>query len=95
MLKLVKWAYDLGIRHERIRIASHLQAKAHQSGLNRDVVLDMLRENAKMPKKRAERLDFEIAVSNRVEEIINEMFDSQGDWRPGASLMFPDNLEKK
>lgn len=97
MLKTLKWVYDLGIRHERTRIASHLRVASTATMTNREIMTDMLDEEmtrGKPSKKRKERLEFDIAVNHKVLDIINDMFDAKGDWIPGASLMFPDDKHK-
>lgn len=94
MLKLVKWAYDLGVRHERVRIASHLQLHSTGARNNLNAMDDMFREEmsrSKPNKNRLQRLEFDKAVNHRIEEIIQDMYQSTGDWKPGASIMFPDD----
>lgn len=94
MIRTFKWVYELGIRHERIRIAAHLQVQAQSARTSSNIMDDMLRDqhSKTRPKKRAvERLEFDMAVNHRVEAIINDMFDSKGDWIPSASIMFPDD----
>lgn len=94
MLKTLRWVYDLGIRHERVRIASHLQIHATGARNSNSVLDDMFREEmskSKPNKKRLERFDFERAVNHRIEEIIQDMFHDNGQWVAGASIMFPDD----
>lgn len=100
MRKMLKWAYDLGIRHERVRIASHLQlesTRAHNS-MDRDMeFMRVMNESPKIKvsKSAKEKLDFNIAVNHRVQQIIQNMFESSPDkWIPGASVMFPDDEHK-
>lgn len=97
-LRALKWAHDLGIRQERVRIASHLQLKGQQARISNDTMLEMLKENAdrkKPNKQEGSRLEFAIAVNDRVQEIIQEMFEDQGgQWLSGASVMFPDDDHK-
>lgn len=99
MLKTLKWVYDLGVRQERARIASHLRLEAQRAKISRDTTEDMLRESlsksSKTSKSRREKLDFAIAVDNKVQEIIHNLFDEQGGhYVMGASLMFPDDKHK-
>lgn len=98
MLKTLKWVYDLGVRQERVRISSHLQLAKELNKTSNDAMLGMLSDNAdrKRPSKsRKERLEFEIAVNNKVQEIIQTMYeDANGHWVPGSSLMFPDDKHK-
>lgn len=97
MLKMLKWAYDLGIRHERVRISAHLQVHSTGARNRLDVVDDMFRAEMSKPKpnqKRLERFEFEKAVNHRVEEIIQDMFQSNDTWIAGASIMFPEDEHK-
>jgi len=98
MLKLVKWAYDLGIRHERVRIAAHLQVHSTNAGNSISAMDDMFREEmskSKPNKNRLQRLEFDKAVNHRVREMITDMFHDNGQYVYGNSIMFPDDLEKK
>jgi hypothetical protein len=97
MLRALKWAYDLGIRHERVRIASHLQVRASHLLDSRDTALSMLSNNAdlKRPNKNtAKKLEFKIAVEDQVRDLIHEMFTDNGHYVSGASIMFPDDEHK-
>lgn len=98
MLKTLKWVYDLGVRQERVRISSHLQLAVQLNKTSNDAMLGMLSDDAgrkKSSKSRKERLEFELAVNNKVQEIINTMYeDSGGHWITGSSLMFPDDKHK-
>lgn len=98
MLRLVKWAYDLGIRHERVRIAAHLQAHAQGARVQHSVMDDMFREEMSRPKpnkKRLERLEFDRAVARQVDELIQDIFHPKGEWQPVASIMFPEGEDQK
>lgn len=97
MLRLAKWAYDLGIRHERVRIAAHLQAQVQGARLSNETIGGMFDEELtkKRPNKnRVQRLEFERAVNHRIQEVIDEMFNPRGEWTPPASTMFPDDKHK-
>lgn len=98
MLKLAKWAYDLGIRHERVRLAAHLQL--HSTGARNSVntINDMFSEEmskSKPNKNRLQRMEFDRAVNHRIGEIIQDMFqDTGGYYVSGTSIMFPDDDHK-
>lgn len=97
MLKTLKWVYGLGVKQERVRIASHLQVRAQgyrvTSGVMNDMIADEMRKSR--PNKRAiERLEFDRAVARQVDEIIDEIFRPNGEYVP-TSLMFPEIEEKK
>lgn len=96
MLKTLKWVYDLGVRQERVRIASHLQAAAQGKRVVSGVISDMFDDELRKskPNKRAiERLDFERAVAREVDEIIDQIFRPNGEYVP-TSLMFPEIEDK-
>lgn len=96
MLKTLKWVYDLGVRQERVRIATHLRLEVQRAGLSRDTRLDMINENSpKLSKSRRDKLAFAMEVDTRVQDVINNIFaDNGGHWEHGASLMFPDDKHK-
>lgn len=97
MLRLAKWAYDLGVRQERVRIASHLQVHAQGARVSNNAMDNMFREEAtkKRPNKgKLSQIEFDRAVQSRVEIIIEDIFNPKGDWVPGASIMFPDDDHK-
>lgn len=96
MIKTLKWIYDLGIRHERVRIASHLQLASQQARTSNESMMDMMRDlgEKKFSKKRSERLEFNVAVNDRVQVIIQDMFQTSDTWVSGASIMFPDDEHK-
>ena len=98
MLKTFKWVYKLGVDQERQRIAGRLQIAAQGAVRNRDTAYDMLREigkNESVKPKRKERLEFEMAVNDRVNEIIGELFRYNEEYITGSSFMFPENGGKK
>lgn len=97
MIRALKWAYDLGVRQERIRIASHLQLYAQGARHSRDAFDSMIREeleNDKPNKSRAEKLKFNREIQARISNIVEDLFSPKGEWKPGASLMFPDDKHK-
>lgn len=97
MLRTLKWVYSLGVKQERVRIASHLQAAAQGKRVVGSVMNDMFADEMRKsrPNKRAlERLDFDRAVAREVDEIIEGIFRPNGEYVP-TSLMFPEIEEKK
>lgn len=91
-LKSLKWAYNLGVRQERVRIAAHLQAHSQAARTNVDFFQDRFRDGtskSKFRKSEADRLSLEANVNARVERIIDEMFKPNGEYTP-TSIMFPD-----
>jgi len=96
MFKVLKWAYDMGVRQERVRIAAQLQMRVSALHYQRKMDLDVLRDSTeRTPRKPTkERLKFQIAVSDQVKSIINEMFTPKGEWINDESIMFPNDKEK-
>jgi len=96
MFKALKWAYNIGVRQERVRIAAQLQLRANELHYQIEMDLDVLRDSTeRTPRKSTkERLKFQIAVNGRVKSIINELFTPKGEWINDESIMFPDNKEK-
>jgi len=96
MFKVLKWAYDMGVRQERVRIAAHLQMRVSALHYERESNYDILGDlTERIPRKSTkERLKFQIAVSDQVKSIINEMFTPKGEWINDESIMFPNDKEK-
>lgn len=98
MLKLVKWAYSLGVRNERHRIAAFLQAAQARRYDAMSRFEEDLRENpvsskqdakARNIEKRAHQKDIDRAVV----DIIETIFHGEEKYERGASVMFPDERE--
>ena len=101
MFKVLKWAYDMGVRQERVRIAAQLQMRVSALHYERESDLDVLRDanvlrsTERTPSKSTkEKLKFQIAVNGQVKSIINEMFTPKGEWINDESIMFPNDKEK-
>jgi hypothetical protein len=98
MLKTLKWVYSLGVKQERQRIAAELQLQQQRARTFNDSAMDMMHDPAskkEVSQKRRQRLELQIAVNDRIQEIVNEIFESKGDWIPGPSVMFPDEGKKR
>lgn len=98
MLKLVKWAYDLGVRHERARIANFLELESQRSSSNRNSIDQKMNEIATSKKdyanKKRKKLEISFAVEQRVEQIIQAIFYEQSDWTSRGSVIFPEGKVK-
>lgn len=96
MLKLLKWAYDLGVRQERVRIASHLRLMSTENRSRLNILDEMMSIPIASKKEISERQhqDFERAIRHEVQEIIDAITEARGDWVPGASIMFPGDTHK-
>lgn len=93
MLKTLKWVYSLGVRHERVRVAAHLKSLDSGMRIENDTMMDMLREQ-KPGKTRKQRLEFDLAVNNKVQDIVNQILRPEEHYEMGASLMFPEDEHK-
>lgn len=96
MIKLAKWTYDLGVKHERTRIARELEAAMARQQNENSVIHDMMRDQ-KLSNRSREKLELKIAVSLRVSEIVNEIFQPHYEDRNMHSTMWPSDMfeEKK
>lgn len=88
MLKALRWAYSLGVRNERHRIATYLSSARSQR-------LDDLRFGPPLPDKelsdnKKRKAELKKAVDSEVIDIIAGLFNSQDKWVRGESVMFPE-----
>ena len=97
MIKALKWAYDLGVRQERVRIASELQIIQRQIEVEFDNNYNHLRyHNAKNDNDEEHKntIQFKISVASRVREIIDKLFEPTQEYVYGSSPLFPDDNHK-
>lgn len=97
-LNVFKWLYQLGVQSERTRIAAHLQNRATAARVSQDIFSNLLAEEEmkKRPsERRLEQYAFDREVVRRVEELINEIFNPNGDWIAPASIMFPEGEKRR
>lgn len=99
MLRLVKWAYDLGVRNERHRIASYLQsAQAKRFDMLRafddDMRLNPIDSKADAAKRNIQKREQQKAVDEDVISIIDGIFHGEEKYERGASIMFPEGEVK-
>lgn len=99
MLRLVKWAYKLGVRNERHRIAGFLanaQANKWDGIRGMEAELGIIRDRDESGTKEeveAKRLQQKIAVDREVIDIIDALFHGEEKYERGASFMFPEEKE--
>lgn len=93
MLKVLKWAYDLGVRQERVRISAHLQNVSRQSEYAMAENYDMLR-NDKTSKQRKVRAELNMEVDRRIKETIDAIMRPQSSDYLNYSIMFPNDKHK-
>lgn len=89
MLKLLKWAYGLGVRQERVRIAAHLSKMASDSAVHQQQLYDDLRRDPQPRKKQADKLKFKLEVEDRIGHIIQEIITPK--LSRMDSIMFPED----
>lgn len=90
-LNVFKWIYNLGVHHERQRIASHLRVvqaefRSDQANLHDEF---HLKNNIPRDKK------VEAKVKAHILDIISSIFYNPDDVVKGNSVMFPEGEKKK
>lgn len=98
VLGLVRWAYKLGVRNERHRIAAYLQAaqtKRHDamSMFDSELRNEPIRDNKDAKKRDIEKRLHQKDVDRDVVNIIDGLFHADKKYERGASIMFPDEGE--
>lgn len=93
-LSVLKWVYELGVKHERHRIASYLKLQERMAFRAQADAYDELKAQH-MPPKSKQAKEWELAVNGAVEDIIRGLFtESHGEYVPGESIMFPKGEKK-
>lgn len=87
-LNVLKWVYNLGVRNERERIATHLQSIQAQHGVGMYGRPRIVEPNED-EKRKKDRLQFQAAVSAEINYIIEDIF--RGNVRETESIMYPTN----
>ena len=86
--KLISWAYELGVKHERARIAAALSNElAFADRHERNV---MARLNARPNPETEIREKIDLEATNKIRAMIHHLFHSEGEWVAGKSIMFPE-----
>lgn len=97
MLRLVKWAYSLGVRNERQRIATYLssvQAEAMDRQHSMFGYESPVVSKKDATEKAKRKIELKKAVDQRIIDIISELFIGEERYQRGASVMFPEGEEK-
>src|SRR5687768_1548340 len=100
MLQLVKWAYSLGVRNERHRIANYLQNAQAQRW---DGIHDMERQLGVMRSKGEnsdlteieKKMQRKIVIDREIIDIISGIFHAEEKYQRGESVMFPEGEGKQ
>lgn len=95
MLRLVKWAYKLGVKNERHRIAQYLssaQARRYDNmrAFEEELGMRPVDSKADAAKRNIEKRERQAAVDREVINIINGIFHGEEKYERGASFMFPE-----
>lgn len=94
MLKLVKWAYELGVKQERTRIARELEREQSRRTFESNLQRGMLRDDdLKLSKVRRQRLEFVNAVSVEIVDIVNKIFEPNHSLPSPTSIMWPEEIK--
>lgn len=98
MLRVIKWAYNLGVRNERHRIAGYLSNAKGQRYDRLSLFEEELRVSPVQSEKDAINRNIELrqkqaVVDNEVIDIISGLFHSEEKYERGASFMFPNEKE--
>jgi len=94
VLKLVKWAFDLGVRQERVRISAHLQNVARQAGFAESEMYDIFRDE-KTSQRKKNTLELEMAVERKIMDTVDKIMRPQNSDYFGYSIMFPEDKHKE
>lgn len=90
-LNVIKWAYNLGVKHERQRIAAAMRHEAVCLDRREQAHFDYARERNGDVE---ERMKIDLAVLHKLKRFIDHMFEENGQYVPGESVMFPNKEEK-
>lgn len=98
MLRALKWAYDLGVKHERHRIAQYLSSAQAQrydrmSAFDRELQEEPIISKADAKKRKIEKRFRQKQVDREVVDIISGIFYKETIDR-GESFMFPEGEDK-
>lgn len=94
-LRILQWVYNLGVQHERHRIAAYLQSVQTQHWDDNDYLRRELRgwddgDNSEKAAKKKRRIELKLAVDDEIINIIKYMFADEPKYQRGASVMFPE-----
>lgn len=93
VLGLAKWAYNLGVKQERNRVASELRTRAMSYHNEFDTYMAAL--NGKSHSKSDQKtMETRANIAKEVENVIQSLF--HGEVHETSSFLFPnDNIEKE
>lgn len=79
MLRILKWAYKLGVRQERERIKI-LIAESRQEIAKQKAEFDLTLRDPKTIKEEAEDIERLIVINYKVDEILDRLTRPRGQW---------------
>lgn len=88
MLKLLTWAYDLGVQQERVRIARELEIRAAHYDMYIQTAFEVL-VDSKMSESRKDRLAKRTEVMKEVATIVKDILRPDIVEHDNGSVMFP------
>lgn len=93
-LSVLKWAYDLGVKQERQRIARLLEHTATNSIDYIDTAYNMLADEKSMSKARKDKLAKRVEINSAVRDIIAVIMSPKQDYVVTEPLLFQDEEKK-
>lgn len=95
MLKTLKWAYDLGVKHERVRIARELEAE-HGRRIVQSMQYDIVyKDKTESAAKRKDRILYRQSVTEEIRAIVENILEPHNELSRTVSIMFPEPKEQK
>lgn len=88
MYKVLKWVYNLGIRHERARIDNALRVELSQIH-KRQADLYVQMRKSRDNEEETRRVWLEQELTERAQKFIDSIYSPQEDTRYYTSIMFP------
>lgn len=91
MLRVLQWVYDLGVEHERTRVARLLEQARNNNYAYMETSMSMLADpDIRMSKSRQEKLKFRVELTEAVNGIINEITRYDEQYVIKGSPLFPE-----
>lgn len=92
MFRALKWAFDKGVRQERVRIAAHLETQLRSLDVDMNRFYGDLKSTDSKSKAK-QKADFNLAVTDRLKDIVGGVM--RPSMRYNSSIMFPEDLKEK
>jgi hypothetical protein len=90
-LRIAKWAYDLGVKHERARVAGLLQERLHNNWSYINTANNLMYDpEAKLSNNRKEKLTKRVELTGAVNAIIDDIMRRDEHYVSMGSALFPE-----